>query len=558
MVEVRHATKVQPKGSEGTRAPETDSIVSPSLGSVLSRSGQTGRVRCNGRSASSKTMHSRDVSHRVRFFLPGIPSTEKVRGLETSDRSLKAKRVPDPSHVSNGHASEGKGGRRAGHVCHLPRPIRRIPPRSDARGLTRIPLFSSQRQEIHVPGSSFGLMTAPWAFTQVVKQIKIWSSRHHLILFQYLDDWLNLFKSLGRARVWTLRLVRLCEQLGLLVNQEKSELQPTQSIVFLGERLDLLQGRAFPTEERRQVVVPALEQALSHHGLEFPAAESLLGLLSATAPTIPLGRMHMRPFQLDVIRQVRIERNGRAWIPVTGQSAQALQWWTHGPHWEIGIPIPSRTPTGDRVHRRVIQGMGCSVQRDHVEWDMAKIRSPHQLAGAGSCVSRNPTSPVQVERKDDALYDRQRDDGFLPKETGGERSRALHKLSMRILRLAHRLQITMVPRHIAGQLNVLADLASRAGQVIPSEWSLSTKSFQWIIKRSPWGPPQVDMFANSLNFKLKDYILPCPDPQALAIDALNCQWPVEVIYAFPPACIIQQFLLRLKVERQFKILLVVP
>ena len=92
MIEVRHATKVQPKGSVGTRAPEADSIVSPSLGSVLSRSGQTGRVRCNDRSACSKTMHSRDISHRVRFFLPGIPSTEKVRRLETSDRFLTAKR----------------------------------------------------------------------------------------------------------------------------------------------------------------------------------------------------------------------------------------------------------------------------------------------------------------------------------------------------------------------------------------------------------------------------------------------------------------------------------
>ena len=47
-------------------------VVSPSLGSVLSRSGQTGRVRCNGRSASSKTMHSRDVSHIVRFFFSRV------------------------------------------------------------------------------------------------------------------------------------------------------------------------------------------------------------------------------------------------------------------------------------------------------------------------------------------------------------------------------------------------------------------------------------------------------------------------------------------------------
>ena len=64
--------------------------------------------------------------------------------------------------------------------------------------------------------------------------------------------------------------------------------------------------------------------------------------------------------------------------------------------------------------------------------------------------------------------------------------------------------------------------------MIPSEWSLSTEPFHWVIKWSPLGPSQVDMFANSLNFKLKDYISPCPDPQALAVDALNCQWPVRV------------------------------
>ena len=63
-------------------------------------------------------------------------------------------------------------------------------------------------------------------------------------------------------------------------------------------------------------------------------------------------------------------------------------------------------------------------------------------------------------------------DGFLHEEAGWggggwARSLALLKLSMRILRLAHRLPIVIVPRHIAGQLIVFADLASRTGQVIP-------------------------------------------------------------------------------------------
>ena len=72
----------------------------------------------------------------------------------TSDRSLKTKRVPDPSHFSKAHASGSKGGRRAGHVCHISQPTRHIPPHLDARGLIRIPRLSSQRQAIHVHGSS--------------------------------------------------------------------------------------------------------------------------------------------------------------------------------------------------------------------------------------------------------------------------------------------------------------------------------------------------------------------------------------------------------------------
>ena len=144
--------------------------------------------------------------------------------------------------------------------------------------------------------------------------------------------------------MWTDRLVRLCEELGLLVNQKKSELQPTQSIVFLGERLDLVQGRAFPTGERQQAVIPVVEQAIRLRGLKFAAAESLLGLMSVTAPTIPLGRMHMRPFQLGVIRQVRAERNGNAWILVVGQLAKALEWWTHVPRWQFGVPFQIAPP----------------------------------------------------------------------------------------------------------------------------------------------------------------------------------------------------------------------
>ena len=244
----------------------------------------------------------------------------------------------------------------------------------------------------------------------------------------------------------------------------------------LGPRTGLPDGRT-PASRRssggtKQFVCAASSSQRRNH---------LLGLMSATAPTIPIGRMHMRPFQLEVIRQVRAERNGNAWIPVIDQSVNALKWWTHIPHWQIGVPFQIAPPQEIMFTDAFIMGWGVAFQRKMWSGSMAEAPSSHQLVGAQGGFSCPPAASIPPTRQDSSLHDRQRDDGVLPEETGGTRSRALLKLSMRILRLAHRLQIGMVPRHIAGQLNVLADLASRTGQVIPSEWSLATESFQWIV-----------------------------------------------------------------------------
>ena len=142
------------------------------------------------------------------------------------------------------------------------------------------------------------------------------------------------------------------------------------------------------------------------------------------------------------------------------------------------------------------------------------------------------------------------------KKQGRTRSQSLLKLTTRILQLAHDLGIQILPRHITGQLNVLADLASRSGQIVPSEWALSPQAFQWVVSQSPWGPPQVDLFAIAMNHRLHRYFSPCPDPEALAIDALRSDWPNEVLYSFPPACMLFQFLQRYQENTDQNILLV--
>ena len=65
--------------------------------------------------------------------------------------------------------------------------------------------------------------------------------------------------------------------------------------------------------------------------------------------------------------------------------------------------------------------------------------------------------------------------GCLRKQ-GTLRNFPLHLLTREILEFCAKHSITLIPRHLQGSLNVLADLGSRKGPII-TEWSLDTTSF---------------------------------------------------------------------------------
>ena len=94
----------------------------------------------------------------------------------------------------------------------------------------------------------FGLSTAPMEFTVLAKEVKHKGIRIH----QYLDDWLVRARSQETCLHHTQILVKMCQDLGWLVNLEKSELEPKQVFDFVGYQFDLRSGRVRPTPDRWQ------------------------------------------------------------------------------------------------------------------------------------------------------------------------------------------------------------------------------------------------------------------------------------------------------------------
>ena len=120
-----------------------------------------------------------------------------------------------------------------------------------------IPIQDQSRKYLrfHVEGQTyqfkaFGLSTAALEFTVVAKEVKLMAIHKGIRIHQYLDDW--LVRAYCLQHTWD--LVKMCQDLGWLVNLEKSELEPKKVFDFVGCQFDLRSGRVRPTLDRWQIL----------------------------------------------------------------------------------------------------------------------------------------------------------------------------------------------------------------------------------------------------------------------------------------------------------------
>ena len=110
--------------------------------------------------------------------------------------------------------------------------------------------FCHRSQVFQFTSLPFGLATAPQVFTMIVKEVKLMALSRVLKLHQYLDDLLIRSQSQEEAQVNTQAVVDITQSLGWIINQEKSELKPTQVFSFVGYKYLLDSALVKPTQER--------------------------------------------------------------------------------------------------------------------------------------------------------------------------------------------------------------------------------------------------------------------------------------------------------------------
>ena len=135
-------------------------------------------------------------------------------------------------------------------------------------------------------------------------------------------------------------------------------------------------------------------------------------------------------------------------------------------------------------------------------------------------------------------------------------SRSLCSLTSRLLRWTESLNVHLDARYLPGQSNVLADLLSRRGQVIGTEWSLHLQVARALLH--VWGSLSLNLLATRLDAKLPLYCSLVLDPQAVFEDAFPHPWGTLDIYAFPPFPLVGRVVARVRETPNLSMTLIVP
>lgn len=420
--------------------------------------------------------------------------------------------------------------------------------------------FSHKGEIFQIRALPFGLATAPRVFTKLMAVVGAFLRLQGSVLLQYFDDWLlhqldreYLLLDLGRS--WNKIL-----SLGLLLNQEKSDLVPSQNFTFVGMNFLTDLDRVRVPLKRSAALVDLVQSFLQRPSVTAREFLALLGSLSAASTLVEFGRLFLRPLQF-YLQDHWSQSDGALhdWIPILPELHSHLKWWLNLERFHKGVkltpPVASLQLVSDASREgwgAHLEPMGLMVSGSWSRQDLdlhinnlemkavrlSLLQFRDRVQNQCVLLSSDNTTVVSYIRKQ-----------------GGTHSRSLFLETRLLFALCQDLGITLQAKHIAGKLNVLADSLSRKHQLLPGEWCLHQEVANLIFREL--GRPMLDLFATRFNHRLPLYVSPVFDPAAWALDALSLDWDMMVAYAFPPFNLIPQILRKIR-SSNCQILLVAP
>ncbi|KAM4747505.1 uncharacterized protein WCC33_005072 [Rhinophrynus dorsalis] len=400
----------------------------------------------------------------------------------------------------------------------------------------------------------FGLSSAPWCFTKLLKPVVAFLRSRGIRLIIYLDDMLIMSQDrtlLSTHVSWT---VRLLTDLGFLINWTKSQLIPSQRMEFLGFVVDSLEASLSLPAAKICAIRKEIRSVLKQERISLRLLARVVGLLASSIQAIFPGPLHYRALQRLKALHLRRGLGYSELIDLSHEARVELVWWLrHLDAWN-GRAIFGVLPDVVIESDASLLGWGARMGAFSTggKWSPAEaslhINCLELLAGSFALRSlvKDRVRCCILLRMDNVSAVQ------YINRLGGTRSKPLADLAKDFWHFCLDRDISVVAEHLPGLSNVVADWNSRYLSD-RSDWMLHSEVFARLF--SLWGPFHIDLFASRLNRRLPQFFSWRPDPEALATDAFLQSWTPGTHYAFPPFSMIPRTLLMIR--RQAAVVVVV-
>ena len=367
----------------------------------------------------------------------------------------------------------------------------------------------------------FGLNVSPWFFNKVIRAFVEYTRQQNHRLVVFVDDGLLIAKPdvIEEQKSF---LLKVCKDLGLNVNYEKSQLTPTTTIQFIGYIISSVHESGFPwisiPTSRINKLRHDIKRALTSGYVNARFLARICGQCISFAKAVLPAKLLLRNLYALLATKT-------AWsdkLCLSNAARSDLDWWfTAVNNWN-----------GRKIEKRVIEqqvftdssdigwGAVCNDkeaqglwtkeqsfnhinQREFLTVLLAVLSFRESLRGKHiQIVSDNIATVAYINH------------------LGGP-SEPLTKIARALWSTAHALGITMEAKHLSGSLNIHADSLSRMLPQSTYSWSLHPRIYEQI--EAAYGPHTIDRFADITNHRCPAYNSLFYDPLTQGVDALAQQ-----------------------------------
>lgn len=401
----------------------------------------------------------------------------------------------------------------------------------------------------------FGLCTAPYLFTKIMKPVAHYLRQLGVSLVIYIDDILIIGDSFAKCEANVKLAEKILIELGLIVNYKKSQLIPTQNCKFLGVFYNSRRMTVELPREKREKIITLTEKFRKNRNYTIQEFSETLGFLVSCCHAVKYGLVYTKAFeQLKFEALLQNPNNYKAKLTINEEVAKDFQWWKKVGALSVN---PIRYPSFDlEIFTDASQsgwGAACNGARAHGFWsESEKMQSINVLELTAvffglKCFANDKKNCQILLRVDNTTAI------SYVNRMGGVQLKILSNLAKEIWMWCEKKNIWIFASYISSENNVEADEESRRLQA-NTEFEMSITGFCRIAKE--FGNPDIDLFATRVNAKCEKYVSWKKDPCSVAVDAFTLSWREYHFYAFPPFALILRVLQKIKYERSQGIVVV--